>query len=99
MEPPACTMEVAGSSPTKTLNMLVYRYLQVCGIELSDNVIDVIYYVFDANHDGSLSAEEFLRVLQRREGDATLPREKGIMGLITCWLSCTKSCESAKTFL
>ncbi|KAK1392726.1 calcium uptake protein, mitochondrial [Heracleum sosnowskyi] len=71
---------------------------QVCGIQLSDNVIDVIFYVFDVNRDGSLSSEEFLRVLQRREGDATLPRESGIMGLISCWLSCTKKCESAKMF-
>lgn len=72
---------------------------QVCGIQLSDNVIDVIFYVFDVNRDGSISSEEFLRVLQRREGDATLPRETGIMGLISCWLSCTKNCESAKMFL
>ncbi|KAK3010919.1 hypothetical protein RJ639_011025 [Escallonia herrerae] len=38
----------------------------VCGISLTDNVFDMIFYVFDANCDGNLSSDEFLRVLQRR---------------------------------
>ncbi|CAL5376747.1 unnamed protein product [Camellia sinensis] len=42
----------------------------VCGISLTENVVDMIFYVFDTNHDGSLSSDEFLRVLQRRERDA-----------------------------
>lgn len=87
------------TSTKRTLVICLFIVHQVCGIQLSDNVIDVIFYVFDVNRDGSISSEEFLRVLQRREGDATLPREKGIMGLISCWLSCTKNCESSKMIL
>lgn len=59
----------------------------------------MIFYVFDANRDGTLSSKEFLRVLQRREGDGALPRETGIMGLLACWLSCTKNCSSNNLLL
>ncbi|KAF5956521.1 hypothetical protein HYC85_003746 [Camellia sinensis] len=59
---------------------------KVCGISLTETVVDMIFYVFDTNHDGSLSSDEFLRVLQRREMDVTLPREAGFMGLFSCWL-------------
>ncbi|KAL8223229.1 hypothetical protein R6Q57_020628 [Mikania cordata] len=62
---------------------------QVCGIGLSDNVIDIIYYLFDANRDGRLSSDEFLRVLQRREEDRLEPRENGLVGLFSCWLQCS----------
>ncbi|GJT86852.1 calcium uptake protein, mitochondrial-like protein, partial [Tanacetum coccineum] len=64
---------------------------QVCGISLSDNVVDMIYYLFDVNRDGRLSSDEFLRVLQRREEDNLQPREAGLMGLLSCWLQCSKS--------
>ncbi|KAK3006051.1 hypothetical protein RJ639_016669 [Escallonia herrerae] len=66
----------------------------VCGISLTDNVVDMIFYVFDANRDGNLRSDEFLRVLQRREGDISRPREAGVMGLISCWLACSKNCSS-----
>ncbi|KAK3002216.1 hypothetical protein RJ639_021217 [Escallonia herrerae] len=42
----------------------------VCGIPLTDNVVDMIFY-------GNLSSDEFLRVLQRREGDILQPNEAG----------------------
>ncbi|KAK9076755.1 hypothetical protein SSX86_005089 [Deinandra increscens subsp. villosa] len=71
---------------------------QVCGIALSDNVIDIIYYLFDANRDGRLSSDEFLRVLQRREGDKLEPRETGLVGLFSCWLQCSRNnnCSTAR---
>ncbi|KAJ9551018.1 hypothetical protein OSB04_015063 [Centaurea solstitialis] len=73
---------------------------QVCGIVLSDNVINTIYYVFDVNRDGSLSWEEFLRVLQRREEDKIQPREAGVVGLISCWLQCSRNnCSSTGILL
>ncbi|KAL5682841.1 hypothetical protein ACJX0J_009226, partial [Zea mays] len=34
---------------------------QVCGVDLTDKVVDIIFHVFDANCDGKLSSEEFLR--------------------------------------
>ncbi|KAI8017737.1 hypothetical protein LOK49_LG04G00152 [Camellia lanceoleosa] len=71
----------------------------VYGISLTENVVNMIFYVFDTNHDGSLSLDEFLRVLQRRERDVTLPREARFMGLFSCWLECTKNCSYSKMLL
>ncbi|KAM6553267.1 hypothetical protein CsatB_014029 [Cannabis sativa] len=65
---------------------------QVCGVSVTNNVVDIIFHVFDANCDGRLSVNEFLTVLQRREGDSS---EGGYRGLISCWLNCA-TCSSAK---
>lgn len=62
----------------------------VCGVDLIDKVVDIIFHVFDANCDGNLSSEEFLRSLQRRENDIRQPATSGFLGVITCWLNCTK---------
>ncbi|KAG0533838.1 hypothetical protein BDA96_04G227400 [Sorghum bicolor] len=62
----------------------------VCGVDLTDKVVDIIFHVFDANSDGNLSSEEFLRSLQRREGDIRQPATSGFLGVIACWLNCTK---------
>ncbi|XP_058111433.1 calcium uptake protein, mitochondrial-like isoform X2 [Magnolia sinica] len=70
----------------------------VCGVSISDNVVDVIFHVFDANHDGNLSAEEFLRVLQRRERDIAHPMETGIVGLLSCLWSCRKANPFVQNF-
>ncbi|KAG0479996.1 hypothetical protein HPP92_010854 [Vanilla planifolia] len=50
----------------------------VCGVSLSDNVVDIIFQVFDSNNDGSLSSEEFLGVMQRREIEIRQPTSMGI---------------------
>ncbi|KAL0291036.1 UNVERIFIED_CONTAM: Calcium uptake protein, mitochondrial [Sesamum angustifolium] len=50
---------------------------QVCGISLTDNVLEIIFHVFDANRDGSLSSDEFVRVLHKRERDIAQPTEAG----------------------
>ncbi|CAD5178997.1 calcium uptake protein, mitochondrial-like isoform X1 [Musa acuminata AAA Group] len=72
----------------------------VCGISLTENMVDVIFHVFDTNRDGNLSSEEFLRALQRRESDACQPSAPGggIMGLLSCWLQCTKNCAKPQVF-
>nr|XP_023885300.1 calcium uptake protein, mitochondrial-like [Quercus suber]POE69739.1 calcium uptake protein, mitochondrial [Quercus suber] len=66
---------------------------QVCGISITDNVVDVIFHVFDSNRDGNLSSNEFLRVLQRRETDNPC---SGSEGLLSCWMNCTTNCSSTK---
>ncbi|KAK9079994.1 hypothetical protein SSX86_001669 [Deinandra increscens subsp. villosa] len=51
----------------------------VCGISLSDNVIDLIFHLFDANQDGNLCSDEFLRVMHRRESEISQVTSSGIM--------------------
>ncbi|XWS73010.1 hypothetical protein CRYUN_Cryun02cG0089200 [Craigia yunnanensis] len=71
---------------------------QVCDISITDNVVDIIFHVFDANGDGNLSSDEFVRVVQRRERDNSQPRAD-TKGLISCWLSCTANCSTSKLLL
>ncbi|WJX95928.1 hypothetical protein P8452_77192 [Trifolium repens] len=61
---------------------------QVCGVQVTDNVVDIIFHVFDANRDGSLSASEFIRVTQRREDGSS---RSGLGSMISCWLNCVTS--------
>lgn len=71
------------------INFILFA-LQVCGVDLTDKVVDIIFHVFDANCDGNLSSEEFLRSLQRRENDIRQPATSGFLGVIASWLNCTK---------
>ncbi|KAI4377316.1 hypothetical protein MLD38_014966 [Melastoma candidum] len=69
---------------------------QVCGISLSNNVVDIIFHLFDANRDGSLSWEEFVRVVQRRETEEASTRQANSQGFISCWINCTTRRSSPK---
>ncbi|GMY35741.1 calcium uptake protein, mitochondrial-like [Fagus crenata] len=69
---------------------------QVCGICITDSVVDIIFHVFDSNRDGNISSNEFVRVLQRRESDML---SSGSRGLISSWLNCATNCSSAKLIL
>ncbi|XP_049382629.1 calcium uptake protein, mitochondrial-like [Solanum stenotomum] len=62
---------------------------QVCSISLSDNVVDLIFFMFDLDCDGTLSSDEFLRVLQRREQESSQPRESSFVGFFSGWLDST----------
>ncbi|KAL3532261.1 hypothetical protein ACH5RR_005782 [Cinchona calisaya] len=72
---------------------------QVCGISLTGNLVDMVFYIFDTNRDGNLSSDEFLRVLERREMNISQPRELGVKGLFSCWFECTKNNSSSKILL
>lgn len=51
----------------------------VCGISLSENVIELIFHLFDANQDGNLCSHEFIRVMHRREREMAQLTKSGIM--------------------
>ncbi|KAL5559746.1 hypothetical protein UlMin_035957 [Ulmus minor] len=54
----------------------------VCGISLADNVLEIIFYLFDTNCDGNLSLDEFIGVLHGREREIAQPVELGILGFL-----------------
>ncbi|XP_021825432.1 calcium uptake protein, mitochondrial-like isoform X1 [Prunus avium] len=53
----------------------------VCGVSLTDNVVEIIFHVFDSNRDGNLSLAEFFRVLHQRGRDIAQHVDTGIMVL------------------
>jgi hypothetical protein len=71
---------------------------QVCGISLSDNVVDIVYHLFDTNQDGNLSTDEFVRVLHKRERDIGHPVETGMLGLLSCCWKCKENISSSRLF-
>ncbi|CAJ1972062.1 unnamed protein product [Sphenostylis stenocarpa] len=71
---------------------------QVCGISLSDDVVDIVFHLFDTNRDGNLSFDEFVRVLHKRERDIAQPVETGIMGLLSCCWNCGNNNKSFSGF-
>ncbi|KAG6388105.1 hypothetical protein SASPL_153303 [Salvia splendens] len=79
-----------GSMVAQTPKKLV-EPVQVCGVYLTDNVLDVIFRVFDTNEDGSLSSDEFVRVLQKREKDIAQPTEAGFFSFLSCCWHCSNA--------
>ncbi|KAJ8535470.1 hypothetical protein K7X08_023190 [Anisodus acutangulus] len=67
---------------------------QVCGVSLTDNLIELVFHVFDTNRDGSLSSDEFVRVLEKRERDIAQPTEAGILNFMPCCGNCTRNYKS-----
>ncbi|XP_039027812.1 calcium uptake protein, mitochondrial-like [Hibiscus syriacus] len=61
----------------------------VCGISLTDNIVEIIFHLFDSNRDGHLSSDEFVRVLRKRERDIAQPVESGLSGLLSCCWNCS----------
>ncbi|KAK2981688.1 hypothetical protein RJ640_002997 [Escallonia rubra] len=51
----------------------------VCGISLTDNVVDMIFYMFDENRDGNLSSDEFFKSFTKtRRGHFTAKGSQGM---------------------
>ncbi|KAL8128809.1 hypothetical protein V2J09_017964 [Rumex salicifolius] len=64
----------------------------VCGIELTKNVIDIIFHVFDTNKDGHMGSEEFVRVMQRREKELRVTtKAASLKGLMSCCWDCVSN--------
>ncbi|KAK6119451.1 hypothetical protein DH2020_046804 [Rehmannia glutinosa] len=71
----------------------------VCGVSLTDNVLDIIFHVFDANQDGSLSSDEFVRVLHKRERDIAHPTEADALVFFTMYTNWTELCDILFNFV
>ncbi|KAJ9546556.1 hypothetical protein OSB04_019099, partial [Centaurea solstitialis] len=52
---------------------------QVCDVELSDNVIELIFHLFDANQDGNLCSDEFLRTRKRDKSTDRLGNHEAVL--------------------
>lgn len=61
---------------------------QVCGVSLSDNMVEIIFHMFDSNRDENLSSDEFVRVLYNRERDIAQPMQEGFLGLFSSCRYC-----------
>ncbi|XP_011017911.1 PREDICTED: calcium uptake protein 1 homolog, mitochondrial-like [Populus euphratica] len=72
---------------------------QVCGISITNDLVDITFHVFNANRDGNLSSDQFVRVLQGRETASWIAREPGLKGLMSCCANCAKNYSSAKRLL
>ncbi|XP_045822531.1 calcium uptake protein, mitochondrial [Trifolium pratense] len=70
----------------------------VCGISLSDNVVDIVFHLFDTNQDGNLSTDEFVRVLHKRERDIGHAVGTGMLGLLSCCWNCKENISSSRLF-
>ncbi|KAM7256603.1 hypothetical protein ACFE04_012344 [Oxalis oulophora] len=68
----------------------------VCGVSLTDNVVEIIFLLFDKNRDGSLSSDEFVRVLHKRQRDIAQPVDSRITGFFPSFWNCTHDASTAR---
>eukprot|EP00698_Gefionella_okellyi_P022351 TRINITY_DN7394_c0_g1_i1.p1 TRINITY_DN7394_c0_g1~~TRINITY_DN7394_c0_g1_i1.p1 ORF type:complete len:419 (-),score=121.46 TRINITY_DN7394_c0_g1_i1:45-1301(-) len=82
---------VSGSFDRATLRRAAHA---VVGVHLSDDILDVIWAVFDSNKDGNLDYDEFLKLMKKRTARALdQPRDTGLVrGLHRIW-DCIRDSE------
>ncbi|KAH7524607.1 hypothetical protein FEM48_Zijuj06G0137300 [Ziziphus jujuba var. spinosa] len=68
----------------------------VCGVNLTSKVVEIVFHVFDTNCDGNLTLHEFIRVLHRRERDIAQPIESGLIGFLYHCLDSMKNRSFAR---
>ena len=74
----------------------LFMQYQVCGVSLSDNMVEIIFHMFDTNRDGNLSSDEFVRVLHKRERDIAQPMEEGVLGFFSCCRNYGNNCSFSR---
>lgn len=62
----------------------------ITGSEINDNLVKIVYTLFDLNGDGNLSSSELIAVLRKREGSRSNKRsdEGDTIGLFSCLYAC-----------
>ncbi|CAL5204987.1 unnamed protein product [Lathyrus oleraceus] len=70
----------------------------VCGLALSENVVEIVFHLFDTSGDGNLSSNEFIRVLHKREGDVGGHVETGFIGFLSCCWNCMDKSPGSQSF-
>lgn len=76
----------------------MFFWFQVCGLALSENVVEIVFHLFDTSGDGNLSSNEFIRVLHKREGDVGGHVETGFIGFLSCCWNCMDKSPGSKSF-
>lgn len=68
---------------------------KITGRDMSQDLIDIVFAMFDLNNDGDLTPYELIQVLKRREGNSaydaySIERQdaSGATGLFNCFVSC-----------
>ena len=62
----------------------------ITGSEIKDDLVKIVYTLFDLNGDGNLSSNELIAVLRKREGSRSNKRsdEDDKIGLFSCLYAC-----------
>lgn len=82
--PPLCCS--SSSTPQELFKKAVFR---VCGFKLSDNVVRVVFHIFDDNGDGFLSDDEFFTAYERHVHGLEGRRNVDTVGAL---MACCKEC-------
>lgn len=63
----------------------------VCGVEFNDELLDLIFLIFDKDQDGKLTFDEFIDVMLRRQKRAVMCAQSKFLQFKTCFKSQAKT--------